>query len=112
MAIAWSTHTARSAAGHRLLVKGGTLHAIPDEVRLLNPAGQPIARGPARSLPDGDAGLCGTPQGLTGAELALPDTDVQRFRGGQWPPGYRLEMRVGGRWRPASPRYAGCETAE
>ncbi len=107
--VAWSPQTGGGAGGARLLVEGGNLHAIPEEMRLLAAGGRTVARAPALPLPDG-AGLCGSARGLARAELPLPATELERFRKDEWPATYRLELRVGGRWRPTLPVYAGCES--
>ena len=109
--VAWSPQpgSGKSVVGARLLVEGGNLHALPDETRLLDTAGRTVARAPALPLPDG-AGLCGSSRGLTRAELPLPANELDRFRTDSWPAMYRLELRIGGRWRPTQPIYAGCES--
>ena len=83
-------------AGETLRLQGGTPHAIADEVRLRDAAGQTVASAPAVPLGAGEGGLCGEPQaqGTVRAELRLPDPS-------RWPGQLRLEARVGGAWRPA-----------
>ena len=107
----WSTHTSHRPDGHRLHLQGGTLHAIPSEVRLVSPTGQTIASAPAVQLTDSDDGLCGERRGVARADLPLPAADIAKFRDG-WPAGYRVEVLVGGVWRPAQLTFAGCVSIE
>ena len=83
-------------AGDTLRLHGGTLHAIADEVRLVDADGTVVAPAPTVPLGAGEGGLCGEPraQGTVRAELRLPDPS-------QWPGQLPLEARVGGAWRPA-----------
>ena len=113
VAVVWSTHAGRTASDHRLLVEGGTLHAIPSEMRLLDATGTVVASAPALPTSDGSPGLCGAaPGGLARAALPISAADLQRLRAGTWPPALRLELRVGGRWQPAAPTYAGCVSGD
>ena len=43
----WSLSRGSAPGGHRLLLRGGTLHSIPAEVRLLDAAGRVVATSPA-----------------------------------------------------------------
>ncbi len=81
--------------GGLLLLQGGTLHAIADEVRVLDAGGVVVTSAPTTMLGAGDGGLCGEPQaqGMVAAELRLPDVR-------NWPDQYRLEAKVGEAWRP------------
>ena len=83
-------------SGGILHVQGGNLHAIADEVRVVDAAGKTVASMPTTLLGANDAGLCGSPQaqGMVGAEVRLPDAS-------KWPDQYRLEAKVGTAWRPA-----------
>lgn len=78
-----------------LRLQGGTLHAIADEVRLLDDAGAAVTSAATTMIGSGTPGLCGEPQarGMVAAELRPPDVR-------KWPGQYRLEARVGGAWHP------------
>ncbi|MBI4496830.1 MAG: hypothetical protein HY689_02885 [Chloroflexi bacterium] len=108
----WTVHESHRPDGHRLRLQGGTLHAIPSEVRLRNSGGQTSASAPAKLLTQADTGLCrGQPQGMVGADLPLPPADLAAFRS-DWPSGYQVEVQVGGVWRPAQLTFAGCRSIE
>jgi|GEM_PF-2097366 len=109
--VEWSIHTSHRPDGHRLLLQGGTLHAIPSEARLIGPDGRVIASGPARPIGETDARLCDSRRGIARADLRLPATELPRFQS-DWPAGYRVEVRVGGTWRPAQLSFAGCRSIE
>lgn len=109
--VQWSVHTSHRPDGHRLLLQGGTIHALPGEARLLGPDGRVITAGPARPLGEADGRLCDSRRGLARADLRLSATELPRFAG-DWPAGYRVEVRVGGRWRPAQLSFAGCRSIE
>ncbi len=109
--VEWSIHTSHRPDGHRLLLQGGTIHAIPSDARLLGPDGRVITAGPARPLGETDDRLCDSRRGLVRADLRLPAAELPRFAG-DWPTGYRIEVRVSGRWRPAQLSFAGCRSIE
>src|SRR5262245_1789116 len=107
----WSVHESHRADGHRLLLQGGTLHAIPSEVRLLDPSGRVVSGGPAEPLGESGTGLCGDRAGVVSAALPLPASELASFRS-DWPKAYRVEVRVGGTWRAADLSFAGCRSIE
>lgn len=107
---AWSLHPGQAPDSNLLRLQGGTLHAIPDEARLLDAAGQVVASAPARTIEPAD-GPCHVNEGLVRAELLLPDAALAEFENG-WPAAFRVEVRVGGTWRPTELRESGCRTIE
>jgi hypothetical protein len=109
--VEWSIHRSYRLDGHRLLLQGGTIHAIPSEARLIGPDGKVVAAGPARPLGGADERLCDSRRGLVRADLRLPAAELPRFEG-DWPAGYRVEVRVGGKWRPTQLSFAGCRSTE
>lgn len=105
----WSVHTSQQPDGHVLQLRGGTLHAVPSELRLLDRTGRVVSGGPAAWVADGGPPLCDRREGVTRADLPLPAAEVANFRA-DWPAGYRLEARVGGGWRVAQLTFAGCRS--
>lgn len=113
----WSVQTSHRPDGHRLRIEGGTIHAIAGEVRLLDGAGRVAASQPTRLVGASDLGICGgRPRGTFAVDLPLSEGDLQAFtlsgQGSRWPDEYRLEVQVGGVWRPGSPTFAGCASIE
>jgi hypothetical protein len=106
----WALNDSPRPDGSQLRLQGGTMHAIPKTVKLLDAAGQEISQAVADFQPG--ASLCGAEDpGLTRADVPLPPAEVPGFRPG-WPTGYRVEVNVAGTWYPADLTSAGCTTTE
>lgn len=101
----WTTRRSAAPDGHRLVLQGGTIHAIADSARLLDPRGQVVATAPAAPVSSSD--LC-PGGGVVRAELPLAPELLPLFEAEAWPPGYRVEALVGGRWRSTALTFAGC----
>ncbi|HEV8635093.1 MAG TPA: hypothetical protein VG370_12745 [Chloroflexota bacterium] len=108
----WSTHTSHRPDGHRLRLQGGTLHAVPGELRLVDPAGRVVSSVALSPRLGAQHGLCGQGVGVVQVDLPLPASELGSFRDGAWPPGYRVEAEVGGAWRPTELAFAGCASIE
>jgi hypothetical protein len=106
----WALHRSHSAAGHRLLLSGGTIHAVPSDVRLVDSTGQVVAT--AATSPAADGNSCPGSRGIARAELPLRTELLAAFAGGEAPADYQIEARVGGTWRSTVLTFAGCESTE
>lgn len=98
----WSTHTSHRPDGHRLRLQGGTLHAIPSELRLVDASERIVASAAAVPTSDPQDALCGRGAGLVRAELPLSAPELGAFRAA-WPAGYRPEARIAGPGARPSP---------
>ena len=105
VSLRWTVRPIDDGGGWRVILQGGTIHAIVAAVRLVDPAGEVIATVPAAPLLDRDPCL-GT-SGLMQAELALPP-EGPIVAGAEWPSDYRLEASVGPTWRSTALTYVGC----
>ena len=110
MPFVWATYRGHAPDRALLLLQGGTLHSIPDRVRLLDPTGQLLGTAQAGSSKPDESCLEGP--GPVHAILPLPGATLQLFQGGAWPAGYRLEAEVAGVWRPVLASFGGCAVTE
>lgn len=106
----WTTHQSHRATGNRLIFQGGTIHALPERVRLLDPAGKVVATADTRP-PRTPADPCPGSAGIVRAELPMAEEMLTPFLG-EWPAGYRVEAQVGGTWLATETRFAGCRSIE
>ena len=105
VSLRWTVRPMDDGGGWRIVLQGGTIHAIVAAVRLVDPSGEVIATAPAAPLLDRDPCL-GT-SGLVQAQLVLP-AEGPIVAGAEWPGDYRLEASVGPTWRSTTLTYVGC----
>lgn len=102
----WTVYRSPESGEGLLILQGGTIHALPSMVQIVDGTGGIVASAPATPV-IGAPQVCPSLTGIVRAELSLREEHYELFAQ-EWPAGYRIEVLVGGFWRPTSLVFLGC----